>query len=148
MNNKIITIGYGKVEKVEVGNNLPLAFFGGPCAIESKDHAFFMAEAIGEICEKLNVPWVYKSCYDKDCRSAADSFHGTGIDEGLQILSDVRDEFGVPVVSDFSDAAWAKATGEVCECESASQAFLGTRRCPQVPDLSFAETQRQPSRMP
>ena len=49
MNNKIITIGYGKVKKVEVGHRLPLAFFGGPCAIETKDHAFFMADAIGEI---------------------------------------------------------------------------------------------------
>jgi 2-dehydro-3-deoxyphosphooctonate aldolase (KDO 8-P synthase) len=115
MNNKIITIGYDKVNKVEVGANLPLAFFGGPCAIETKDHAFFMADAIGKICRKLDVPWVYKSCYDKDCRSAPDSFHGTGIDEGLQILSDVRDEFGIPVVSDFSDASWAKATGEVCD---------------------------------
>jgi len=117
MNNKktIVTIGYDKVNKVRVGDNLPLAFFGGPCAIESKDHAFFMAEAIAQKCEKLNMPWVYKSCYDKDCRSAPDSFHGTGIDEGLQILSDVRDEFNVPVVSDFSDAAWAKATGEVCD---------------------------------
>jgi len=115
MNNKIITIGYDKVKKVEVGGNRPLAFFGGPCAIESKDHAFFMANAISEICEKLNVPWVFKSCYDKDCRSAPDSFHGTGIDNGLQILSDVRDEFGIPVVSDFSDASWAEATGAVCD---------------------------------
>jgi len=115
MNNKIITIGYGKVKKVKVGHQLPLVFFGGPCAIESKDHAFFMADAVGEICEKLNVPWVYKSCYDKDCRSAPDSFHGTGLESGLQILADVRDEFGVPVVSGFSVASRAKATGEVCD---------------------------------
>ena len=112
---KNISIGYGTVKKVNVANGLPLAFFGGPCAIESKDHAFFMADKIGKICEKLNVPWVYKSCYDKDCRSAPGSFHGMGIEDGLQILSDVRDEFGVPVVSDFSDASWAQATGEVCD---------------------------------
>jgi len=112
---KIIEIGYGKVEKVKVGDTQPLAFFGGPCAIESKDHAFKMAESIAEICQKLEIPWVYKSCYDKDCRSAPDSFHGVGLEEGLQILSDVRDEFGVPVVSDFSDTVWAEATGEVCD---------------------------------
>ena len=112
---KKIIIGYGNVKKVKVGYKEPLAFFGGPCAIETKDHAFFMADAIGKICEKLDVPWVFKSCYDKDCRSSPDSFHGTGIDEGLKILSDVRVEFGVPVVSDFSDASWAKATGEVCD---------------------------------
>ena len=44
-----------------------------------------------------------------------DSYHGCGIDEGLQILSDVRDEFGIPVTSDFSDSRWAKQTGEVCD---------------------------------
>jgi len=112
---KIIEVGYGKVKKVKIGAKLPLAFIGGPCAIESKDHAFKMADAIGKICLKLDIPWIYKSCYDKDCRSAPDSFHGVGLDNGLQILSDIRDEFGVPVVSDFSDTIWAEATGEVCD---------------------------------
>lgn len=115
MDKKTISIGYGSVDKVEVGDGLPLAFFGGPCAIESKDHAFLMADKIGNICERLEIPWVYKSCYDKDCRSAPTSFHGMGVDDGLQILSDIREEFGVPVVSDFSDASWAKVTGEVCD---------------------------------
>jgi len=115
LESKVIEIGYGKVNRVKVGKNLPLAFFGGPCAIETKDHSFFMADEIDKICSKLNIPWVFKSCYDKDCRSAPDSFHGTGIDEGLKILSDLRDEFGIPVVSDFSDVNWAKPTGEVCD---------------------------------
>jgi len=112
---KIIEIGYGDVKRVKIGRGLPLAYIGGPCAIESRDHALKMAAAIADICERLDIPWIYKSCYDKDCRSSADSFHGLGVDDGLQILADVRTEFGVPVVSDFSDAAWAKATGEVCD---------------------------------
>ncbi len=115
MNTKIVEIGYGKVAKVKVGSTQPLAYFGGPCAIESKEHTFKMANSIAEICKRLDIPWVYKSCYDKDCRSAPDSFHGVGLEEGLRILSDVRDEFGVPVVSDFSDTVWAEATGEVCD---------------------------------
>lgn len=115
MKSKLVEIGYGDVDKVVVGDDRPLVFFGGPCAIESKEHAFFMAESIAKICQKLGMPWVYKSCYDKDCRSAPDSFHGRGLEEGLQILSDVRDEFGVPVLSDFSDTSWAAATGEVCD---------------------------------
>ncbi len=115
MVNKIIEVGYGKVSPVKIGRNLPLAFIGGPCAIENKDHAFYMAEEIKKICIRLNVPWIYKSCYDKDCRSAPDSYHGLGIEDGLKILADVRDEFGIPVVSDFSDSAWAAATGEVCD---------------------------------
>jgi 2-dehydro-3-deoxyphosphooctonate aldolase (KDO 8-P synthase) len=74
-----------------------------------------MADEIEKICSQLDIKWIYKSCYDKDCRSAPDSFHGIGIEEGLKILSDVREGFGVPVVSDFSDANWASATGEVCD---------------------------------
>ena len=113
---KIIKIGYDdNVAKVKVGSGQPLALFGGPCAIESRDHAFYMAEAIGKIVNEIGIPWVYKSCYDKDCRSSPESFHGCGIEEGLEILSDIRKEFGIPVVSDFSDANWAKATGEVCD---------------------------------
>jgi len=92
-----------------------LVFIGGPCAIESRDHALMMAKKIGDICQKVSIPWVYKSCYDKDCRSSPKSFFGIGIDEGLSILSEVRSEFQVPVVSDFSDSQWAKATGEVCD---------------------------------
>lgn len=112
---KIVEVGYGEVNKVSIGQDLPLVFIGGPCAIESLDHSLFMADAIGLICKELEIPWIFKSCYDKDCRSSAESFHGVGIEEGLEILSKVRSEFGIPVVSDFSDAAWAKATGEVCD---------------------------------
>ncbi len=115
MEKKIVKIGYGNVNKVEIGGTNPLAYVGGPCAIENRDHALFMAEKISMICNKLDIPWVYKSCYDKDCRSSPKSFHGVGIEKGLKILSEVRDSFGVPVVSDFSDPSWAAATGEVCD---------------------------------
>jgi len=112
---KTIIVGYGSVKKVYIGENLPLVFIGGPCAIESRDHSLFMAESIAKICAKHNIPWIFKSCFDKDCRSSVDSFHGIGMHEGLSILSDVRKEFNVPVVSDFSDPIWAKETGEVCD---------------------------------
>lgn len=111
----IIEVGYGNIGKVLIGGNSPLVFIGGPCAIESKEHAFKMAEKISEICSKVKIEWIYKSCYDKDCRSSLDSFHGLGVNEGLQILSDIRDRFGIPVTADFSDPAWAVATGEVCD---------------------------------
>ena len=115
MEQKIITIGYGNVKKVQIGGSLPLAFVGGPCAIENRDHSLFMAEAISKICDKLKISWIFKSCYDKDCRSSPKSFHGVGIEKGLKILSEVRDNFNIPVVSDFSDSTWAQATGEVCD---------------------------------
>jgi 2-dehydro-3-deoxyphosphooctonate aldolase (KDO 8-P synthase) len=112
---KVISVGYGDIFPVKIGGNLPLAFIGGPCAIESRDHAFLMAKQIKKICDEIGVPLIYKSCYDKDCRSAPNSFHGLGVDDGLRILADVRAEFGIPVVSDFSDPSWGPATGEVCD---------------------------------
>ena len=115
MHQKIVEVGYGNVKKVKIGGNLPLAFVGGPCAIENRDHALFMADSISKICTKLDIPWIYKSCYDKDCRSSPKSFHGIGLEKGLKILSEVREKFNVPVVSDFSDSSWAAPTGEVCD---------------------------------
>ena len=113
---KTLIIGHDrKVSKVTIGGQNQLVFLGGPCAIESREHARTMADQIGQICDKLELPWIFKACYDKDCRSSPDSFHGIGIELGLAILSDIRSEFGVPVVSDFSDAAWAPATGEVVD---------------------------------
>ena len=94
---KILTIGSNGVKKVKIGSNQPLVFIGGPCAIESRDHAFMMAEKIMIICEKVGINWIYKSCYDKDCRSSPKSFHGLGIDHGLSILSNLRKEFCIPV---------------------------------------------------
>ena len=114
-NKKVINVGYGKVNKIRIGDNHPLVFILGPCAIESRDHAFLMAELISNICNKSGVPWIYKSCYDKDCRSSPKSFHGIGIDQGLKILSEVRDNFNVPVVADFSNSSWAEKTGSICD---------------------------------
>lgn len=139
MDNRTLSVGYGNVNPVTIGKNLPLVFIGGPCAIEGRDHAFYMAEQIFKICSKLNIPWIYKSCYDKDCRSAPDSFHGLGVEHGLRILSDIREEFGVPVVSDFSDPAWAPATGEVCDMVQVP-AYL----CRQTSILKAAAATRRP----
>jgi len=115
MDKKVLEIGYGSVQKVKIGDRLPLVFIGGPCAIESQEHAFMMADEIGKICRRVGISWIYKSCFDKDCRSSPDSFHGIGMHEGLRVLSDIRNEFGIPVVSDFSDPAWGAPTGEVCD---------------------------------
>lgn len=115
MEKKIIKVGYGAINPVNIGERLPLVFIGGPCAIESRDHAFKMAETIDKICRRVGISWIYKSCYDKDCRSSPDSFHGLGPDNGLRILAEVREVYGVPVVSDFSEPDWGPATGEVCD---------------------------------
>ena len=63
MQPKVITVGYGDVKQVKIGGTEPITFIGGPCAIESRDHAFMMAEKIKIICEKLDIKWIYKSCF-------------------------------------------------------------------------------------
>ena len=118
MNNiklKEFTIGYGKVKKAKVGKYNPLVFIGGPCAIESRDHSLKMASRIKKICDKLKIGFVFKSCFNKDCRSSPESFNGVGLDEGLKVLQEVRENINVPVVSDFSIPSWAKPTGEVVD---------------------------------
>ncbi len=114
MKKKIFKVGYGKVKKVTLGSD-NLVFIGGPCAIENLDHSLYLAEKINTICSKLKIQYIFKACFDKDCRSSPSSFHGVGIDEGLKILSKVREKFHIPVVSDFSDPSWAKPTAEVCD---------------------------------
>ena len=78
---KEFSIGYGKVKKAKVGKYNPLVFIGGPCAIESKDHSLKMASRINKICERLKISFVFKSCFNKDCRSSPESFNGVGLDE-------------------------------------------------------------------
>lgn len=112
---KVISVGQDGIEAVPIGGVLPLVFIGGPCAIENRDHALMMAAKIDVICRRIGIPWIYKSCYDKDCRSSIDSFHGVGLTEGLNILAEVRLAFGIPVVSDFSSAEDAKLLGKVCD---------------------------------
>ena len=112
---KEFQIGYGNVEKVNVGKNNQLVFIGGPCAIESKEHSLRMASRIYKICKKLKIKFVFKSCYNKDSRSSPESFNGIGIEDGLRILSEVREKIGVPVVADFSDPSWALPTAKVVD---------------------------------
>jgi 2-dehydro-3-deoxyphosphooctonate aldolase (KDO 8-P synthase) len=115
MDKKIINVGYGEVSKIQIGGNFPLIFIGGPCAIESRSHAIDMAGKIDEICKEVAISWVYKSSYDKDCRSSSTSFHGLGLDDGLAILSEIRTLYRLPVTSDFSDPADASRLGEVVD---------------------------------
>ena len=75
---------------IEVGFNRELVIIAGPCAIESYDHSMKMAELIGKICDKYKTKWIFKACYDKDCRSSPNSFHGLGLEEGLRVLERVK----------------------------------------------------------
>ncbi|MBK8120822.1 MAG: 3-deoxy-8-phosphooctulonate synthase [Sulfuritalea sp.] len=83
-----------------VGLDRPLFLIAGPCVIESRDMAFDTAGALQEICRKLGLNFIYKSSYDKANRSSGKSFRGLGMEQGLDILADVKKRLGVPVLTD------------------------------------------------
>ncbi len=95
------------------GEELPI--IAGPCVIESRDHSLFMAESIAKICSEVGLPFVFKSSFDKANRTSVDSFRGPGMDEGLQILSDVKDAVGVPVLTDIHHPDMAVSAAEVVD---------------------------------
>lgn len=82
------------------GDTSTFVLIAGPCVIEGEKEVLYHARAIKKICDELKVPYVFKASYDKANRSSVDAFRGPGIEEGLAILSKVRNEVGVPVVSD------------------------------------------------
>jgi 2-dehydro-3-deoxyphosphooctonate aldolase (KDO 8-P synthase) len=100
---------------VTIGPGQPLALLGGPCAIEGEDFTLSMAERLRDICAAREVPFVFKSSYDKANRTSIDSYRGPGLDEGLRILARVRDEVGVPVVTDIHEPSHAAPAAEVVE---------------------------------
>ncbi|KER66788.1 MULTISPECIES: 3-deoxy-8-phosphooctulonate synthase [Burkholderia] len=84
----------------EVGLDKPFFLIAGTCVVESEQMTIDTAGRLKEICEKLNVPFIYKSSYDKANRSSGKSFRGLGMDEGLRILSEVKRQLGLPVLTD------------------------------------------------
>ena len=102
------------VESVVFGSHA-MPVIAGPCVIESRDHSLEMATALNEIFSKLAVPFIFKSSFDKANRTAGDSFRGPGIDEGLQILSAVKNETNVPILTDIHTPDQAKPVSEVAD---------------------------------
>lgn len=86
-----------------VGLDQPFFLIAGPCVIESRQMAFDTAGQLAEITRSLGIPFIYKSSFDKANRSSASSFRGPGMEEGLQILADVRSALHVPVLTDVHD---------------------------------------------
>lgn len=87
----------------EVGLTQPFFLIAGPCVIESEALAVDTAATLKEICQKLQIPFIYKSSFDKANRSSSQSFRGPGIEKGLQILQKVKQELNVPVLTDVHE---------------------------------------------
>ena len=87
----------------EAGLDQPLFLISGPCVVESEGLALDSAGRLKELTDELGIPFIYKSSYDKANRSSLDSFRGLGMDEGLRILSEVKRQIGVPVLTDVHE---------------------------------------------
>jgi 2-dehydro-3-deoxyphosphooctonate aldolase (KDO 8-P synthase) len=103
-----------QVDKVSFGTG-SLSFLLGPCVVESDKHALFMARSIKEICDRVRVDFVYKSSFDKANRSSAESFRGEGMEFGLDVLRRVKEEVGVPVITDIHEPWQAEKVAEVAD---------------------------------
>jgi len=87
----------------EAGLDQPLFLIAGPCVIESEAMALETSSALKEMTDRLGIPFIYKSSFDKANRSSGDSFRGPGMEEGLRILEKVREDVGVPVLTDVHE---------------------------------------------
>ncbi len=100
---------------IRIGEGQPLALIGGPCVIESESSTLKMAEEIRKVCDRLGVPFIFKSSFDKANRTSIHSFRGQPIERGLSILQRVKDEIGVPVLTDIHLPQQAAIAAEVVD---------------------------------
>jgi 2-dehydro-3-deoxyphosphooctonate aldolase (KDO 8-P synthase) len=103
------------VGDIEIGNDLPFVLFAGPCVIEGEAFTLEVAEALRDIAGRCGVPFVFKSSFDKANRTSVDGFRGPGMEEGLRILKRVKDELGLPVITDVHTPEQVKAVAAVAD---------------------------------
>lgn len=101
--------------RVRIGGTHPLFLIGGPCVIESEDHALALAQRIKSVCDDLKIPFIFKASYDKANRSSIKSYRGPGLEEGLKILQRIKDELQIPVLSDVHETIQVGRAAEVLD---------------------------------
>jgi 2-dehydro-3-deoxyphosphooctonate aldolase (KDO 8-P synthase) len=100
---------------VRFGNHLPLSIIAGPCAMESREHALEMASALKEIAGRLGIGLVYKSSFDKANRTSVSSARGIGLDKALSVFAEVKERYGLPVLTDVHENDQCAPVGEVVD---------------------------------
>lgn len=103
------------IGNITIGGDEPFVLIAGPCQIESLDHALFMAEKIAKACAPTGTRFIYKSSYDKANRSSIGTARGIGMEEGLNILQAVKDQFGVPVLTDVHESTHCDLVKDVVD---------------------------------
>ncbi len=92
-----------------------LFLFAGPCVIESESMALDLAESLNKLCEELGIVYVFKASFDKANRTSIESFRGPGLEEGLKVLEKIKNEIGIPVLTDIHEPYQAKPVGEIVD---------------------------------
>jgi 2-dehydro-3-deoxyphosphooctonate aldolase (KDO 8-P synthase) len=110
MTSRIVDVG-----QLRIGGGAPLAVIAGPCVIEGRESALRHAAALKEASDRVGVPFVYKSSYDKANRSSVGSFRGPGVEQGLEILAAVKSKIGVPILTDVHEIGQVKVVKEVAD---------------------------------
>jgi len=103
------------VGEVKFGNALPLALIAGPCALESRGHAFDMASTLKDIAAELGIGFVYKTSFDKANRTSAMSARGLGLDKALAIFAELRAKLGIAILTDVHEPDQCAAVAEVVD---------------------------------
>ena len=88
-------------DKVIFGNDLPFVLIAGPCAMETRDHSMFMAESLMKITDKLGIPFVFKTSFDKANRTSLSSKRGAGLDYAMKVFDEIREKLGCACVTDI-----------------------------------------------
>ncbi|PYB71178.1 3-deoxy-8-phosphooctulonate synthase [Rhizobium wuzhouense] len=108
----VVGEGEGKVVFSQTGR---FALIAGPCQMESRDHAFMVAGVLKELCAKLGIGLVFKTSFDKANRTSLSAARGIGIDKGLEIFADLKEEFGFPVLTDIHNEEQAARVATVVD---------------------------------
>jgi 2-dehydro-3-deoxyphosphooctonate aldolase (KDO 8-P synthase) len=104
-----------KVGNIEIGAGRPLAVIAGPCVIESRESALKHAALLKAAADRVGVPYIFKSSYDKANRSSVDSYRGPGLGKGLEILAEVKHRTGVPILTDVHEREQVASVREVAD---------------------------------
>lgn len=110
-----VTVDTPSGAPITIGTGQPLVLIGGPCALESEEMARTVANKMQEICDRLRITYIFKASFDKANRTSLDSYRGPGLEEGLATLARIREEVGVPVISDIHDVSQVDAAAEVLD---------------------------------
>lgn len=104
-----------RVADFEIGASNPLALLAGPCVLESLERCLYIGRTIRDITRRLGIPYVFKASFDKANRSSFNGFRGPGLVKGLEMLQTIKDELGVPIITDIHTEAQAAPAAKVAD---------------------------------